>query len=480
MDIIRYLLQIIQDLNYQKRWLLTFICRYIPLKQWAHDDSRSPKYQKFKTDKLPEIIPIIHKDWKHLRREYQRSHNGRELKPIRHKGKCDIPADTRCPCCGAPAEYLYRNNGSKGQYLCKVCGTTFASDKRFHKNYQYKCPFCGRALVPVKTRKVFTVWKCVNPKCSFYLNRLKKIKPDEEDEKYEYKLHYLYREFTVDLFKMKLDNDSNRIATFRFKKYDANIMGLCLTLHVNLQLSLRKTSQALQDLYGFRVSHQQVANYCKLAAMCVRPFVDHYDYKPGKTWTADETYIKVRGVKTFVWFIMDAVSRSIIGYRASSNRSVGPCVLAMRMAFNHIKNIIPKGFRFIADGYSAYPLAAQQFLEHFGNKMKFKITQVLGLTNDDAVTTKFRPYKQLIERLNRTYKASYRHTNGFDNLEGANYDLSLWVAYYNFLRPHKHANFKSLNQVPQIEKAGTMPGKWQVMMYLGQQQMLKMQSQTEA
>ena len=72
---------------------------------------------------------------------------------------------------------------------------------------------------------------------------------------------------------------------------------------------------------------------------------------------------------------MDAASRSIIGYRASSNRSVGPCVLAMRMAFNHIKSIIPKGFHFIADGYSAYPLAAQQFLEHFGDKMKFKITQ---------------------------------------------------------------------------------------------------------
>lgn len=112
--------------------------------------------------------------------------------------------------------------------------------------------------------------------------------------------------------------------------------------------------------------------------------------------------------------------------------------------------------------------------------MKFEITQVLGLTNDDAVTTEFRPYKQLIERLNRTYKASYRHTNGFDNQEGANYDLTLWVAYYNFLRPHKHAKFKPLNQVSQIEKAGTMPGKWQVIMHLGQQQMLKMQSRAEA
>ncbi len=36
----------------------------------------------------------------------------------------------------------------------------------------------------------------------------------------------------------------------------------------------------------------------------------------------------------------------------------------------------------------------------------------------------------MIERLNRTYKASYRPTNGFANYDGANYDLALWVAYY--------------------------------------------------
>ncbi len=53
----------------------------------------------------------------------------------------------------------------------------------------------------------------------------------------------------------------------------------------------------------------------------------------------------------------------------------------------------------------------------------------------------------MIERLNRTYKASYRKTNGFDNIDGANYDLALWVAYYNFLRPHKHNNYKVLNEV---------------------------------
>ena len=53
MDIILYLLNIIQYLYRQNCWLINFICRYIPLKQWAFDDSHSPKYQKFTIDKLP-------------------------------------------------------------------------------------------------------------------------------------------------------------------------------------------------------------------------------------------------------------------------------------------------------------------------------------------------------------------------------------------------------------------------------------------
>lgn len=149
----------------------------------------------------------------------------------------------------------------------------------------------------------------------------------------------------------------------------------------------------------------------------------------------------------------------------------------MRMALKHFKEL-PKNFKFIADGYSAYVLAAQQFFHEFGEKFKFNITQVIGLTNNDAVSKEFRPYKQMIERLNRTYKASYRVTNGFDNYEGANYALSLWVAYYNFLRPHSQMNHKVLNRVELLESADTMLGKWQLLIFLGQQEILKMQSQS--
>lgn len=81
----------------------------------------------------------------------------------------------------------------------------------------------------------------------------------------------------------------------------------------------------------------------------------------------------------------------------------------------------------------------------------------------------------MIERLNRTYKASYRHTNGFDGIDGANYDLTLWVAYYNFLRPHKHNKYKVLNEVEMLQGADNMPGKWQLLIFLGQQTILNMQ-----
>ena len=58
MDIILYLITIIQQLYKNYGWLLNFVCRHIPLRQWAFDDTHSPKYQKFTVDQPPLIIPF--------------------------------------------------------------------------------------------------------------------------------------------------------------------------------------------------------------------------------------------------------------------------------------------------------------------------------------------------------------------------------------------------------------------------------------
>ena len=119
---------------------------------------------------------------------------------------------------------------------------------------------------------------------------------------------------------------------------------------------------------------------------------------------------------------------------------------------------------------------AAQFYREFKEDFKFDITRIIGLTNGDEVSKEYRPFKQMIARLNRTYKALYRPTNGFDNVDGANYDLALWVAYYNFLRPHKHNKYKVLNDVEMLHGASNMPGKWQLLIFLGQQTILNLQN----
>lgn len=155
---------------------------------------------------------------------------------------------------------------------------------------------------------------------------------------------------------------------------------------------------------------------------------------------------------------MDTVSRSILGYQVSDARFTGPCILAMRMAFEKFKEFPSKALKFIANGYSTYSLVSQQFAIH--EDKHFDITQVIGLTNDDPVSKEFRTAKQKFERLNRTFKASYRVTCGYGSDDGASHDVSLWIAYYNFLRPHDLYRWKRpLNEVKILSKADDMPGK---------------------
>lgn len=124
----------------------------------------------------------------------------------------------------------------------------------------------------------------------------------------------------------------------------------------------KKNIQFLKNLYNMSISHQQITNYCKTAAICINSFVDQFPYKNGEVFTTDETYIKIHGIKTYIWLIMNTATLFIISYQVSDNRGVGPCILVMRMAFRELTKR-PEHFKFIADGYSAYPLAAMEFVK---------------------------------------------------------------------------------------------------------------------
>ena len=450
--IIPLLLAHIQELNNQILFLFNFIVKNIPLKFKEKDDSLfSPKYNKLKVDKLPIIHVPEKKDYKQLLQQYLEEH-GKPLKPIKSRGKNPVPDNVHCPCCNAPHNYIYDNTGGRGQFWCKICDTHFNRYNFIDNPIELHCPYCSGALSVVKNRKLFNVHKC---------------KPEK------FKLHYLYREFKIDFFKVDLYSLPKNASSLQFRKFSPHIMGLCLTYLVNCGMSTRATSRVMREVHGVKISHTQIANYATTVAYCIKPFVDSYDYKPTNYLAADETYTKVKGSRRYVWFIMDAIKKSILGYRSSDSRDTTPCILAMRMAFDKFKEFPGKALKFVADGYTAYKLAQQQFAMH---DMHFDVTQVIGLTNDDPVSTEYRWLKQVIERLNRTFKFSYKVTNGYGSDNGSNTHLVLFVAYYNFLRPHSYTYWKPLNEVKELEKAELMPAKWQVLIELSQQIILSKQT----
>ena len=138
---------------------------------------------------------------------------------------------------------------------------------RFSKTHKLRCPNCSHILEPVKNRKHFIIHKYKNPKCSYYLHNLRKvIKEHPQEDKHKYKLHYIYREFQIDFFKMDLNSLPKNASSLKFSKFNQHVMGLCLSYKVNLSLSLRKTAHALHEIHGIKISLQQVANYLKTAA----------------------------------------------------------------------------------------------------------------------------------------------------------------------------------------------------------------------
>ncbi len=185
------------------------------------------------------------------------------------------------------------------------------------------------------------------------------------------KFHFTYREFAVDFFKMLLDFLTKNRSFLRFRKFDVHVLSLCLMLRVTLSLSLRK----IKNLYNISVSRQQIANCCKTAEMCVKPFVDNYGYNSEKVFIADETDIKVRDVKACLWFVMDTAKRSILSY-CQLPRFRQPRCRPMHLCHAHDFPASEKAadFRFLTDGSSACSFAAWQFFYEFGEVFKFCVT----------------------------------------------------------------------------------------------------------
>ena len=453
----------------------TIIGKY-PLKN-LYDEPVRKEYRKLQVDTMPVIETFEKLNYTELLKEYLTKH-GKPLKPIkRHKNSLPVANDIVCPKCGAPHSYIYRNNGkSKNiQYLCKVCEFVFGDKTDYLKNVAIRCPHCNKVLEKIKERKHFYIFKCKNNNCSFYLSNLRNLTPQEREQydanPQDFKLHYIYREFTID-FK-PLSNKTPVMPDVDLSKIHSSphVLGLVLSYYVNYGMSSRLVQSIMRDIHGVKISHQSVINYANAAATLLKPFVDNYDYPLTDSICGDETYIKVNAKWHYVFFVLDTVKKIITSHHVSPNRDTVAAIKAIDDTLSKYKEI-PENLNLVFDGNPIYLLAQHYFARH---GIYFDVTQVIGLTNDDPVSEEYRPLKQVVERLNRTLKRYYRSTNGFSAFNNCQNYLTLFTTWHNFLRPHKTLKYQVPVDIPNVTKLPNMPARWMEMLNMAQEYILKHQ-----
>lgn len=241
-----------------------------------------------------------------------------------------------------------------------------------------------------------------------------------------------------------------------------NTLCLILTFHVSLAIPARKTAFILKNVFQIPVSYQTVLNYLQYAA----PFCHAFNLKNkgpvDPTQAGDETYIKISGKRAFTFFFISPIRRIISAYHIDSSRDTLPATIAMHEAIRTIPPDLTNETTLITDGNPSYPAGIHflNMLNENNSTPDISHKKVIGLQNLDAESAEFRHYKQIIERLNRTYKYHTRSAYGFNSKNGAISLTTLFVTYYNFIRPHKSLQYQSPIQLDSLKEIKTIQAKW--------------------
>jgi transposase-like protein len=329
--------------------------------------------------------------------------------------------------------------------LCKICGRTSPTDRlRRERKTRYWCPHCGAALFRWKEDGICTAYKCPNNHCPVYERSVAELTAEERDMRAagntsQFKLHYLFREYHFASESLSVARPEQAPVDLNRIHNNLHTVGLCLTFSISFGLSARMSAQALKRVFDIPISHQTVINYINASASYLSDFVDANCPAPKGTCAADETYIKVEGYTHYTWFIIAQNQRAICGYNLSNSRGTQPALSLLNSSYGPPQSPKCDTAELVTDGLPSYDSAVVAYntaaREHLDQNVITKHA-VIGLQNLDPQSETYRPFKQLVERLNRTYKFHTRPRAGFKDFDGVVALTTLFVAFYNFMRPH--------------------------------------------
>ena len=318
----------------------------------------------------------------------------------------------RCPKCNNSKKlhkYGKARNGHQ-RYQCQKCrhqftpdcpkfrlsGNLYPADRRKYLS----CPKCNYATYINNDYELHTHYKCGNRKCNHIVIVVKPmaIPPSSMSKLFG-----------------KTD--------FKRMRHPVHIVLQALLMFYLGTTSFRKIALIMRLTYNVKVSHQTISDWCKKFAPMWQnialELIPTLDFNSDE-WHADETIVKIKGVKHYIWFIIDSETRFVLGFHLSPRRT-SPQAFSLFQSVKHLGS--PNAL--ITDRYYAYNVPAKAVLE----TPHVRVESFKAETNNN-----------LIECFNKQFKAWYKTKNGFCNFDSANNLISTFVFFFNFVRPHMSLN----------------------------------------
>lgn len=314
-----------------------------------------------------------------------------------------------CPKCNNHQNFSRYGKDKAGyqKYLCHACRHQFAPQHPRVRSGQIasrkypSCPVCGKASFLHHDQEHYSNYRCCDKKCnhSFFSWKASAIAPPS--------MSTLFGKHN-----------------FKRMRYSVHLITSALCMFYLGKNSFRNISLILKTAFQVKVSHTTISNWCtKFAPLFddmrleLLPLLD----LSSDEWHGDETYVKIAGVNYYLWFVVDSETRFVIGYNLSPHRDSPSAVSVISEAASHGT---PE--RFVTDRYSAYRQPIKCLLP---NAQHIRVESF----KDDVSNN-------LIECFNKQFKAWYKTKQGFSSYASANNLISMFVFFFNFVRPHSALN----------------------------------------
>lgn len=238
----------------------------------------------------------------------------------------------------------------------------------------------------------------------------------------------------------------NSINTFKRFRFSPKIILAVLSIYFSSSSSTRQIKKILNILFSVKISHVTIHKWTKRFSDHLRlisaKLLSSGDFNSDE-WHADETVVKISGVKHYLWVLLDSETRCVITYYLSPYRNSTSAAQLFQQALLITTSAPGTIITDRLDSYNVPIAVCYPAVRHYPYK-SFK----------DYLNNNF------IESFNKTFKAWYKTKKSFKNFCSAEQLITVFMFHYNFLHTHTSLNNLSPANVAGIVYTDKSDDNW--------------------